>query len=141
MCRLLQITIRLGLTALLMYSLAGCKTSSTAVNPPTAPAAVAPGYTSPADQKMGEILESARNFFLTLQQEKAAGTFVPSATEQAALNAFAATLNTALSQYTAFHQGTATQAQAQAAVDSLKTAQQQLTNQLQPTLNPNSSQL
>lgn len=107
-------------------ALAGCKTSSTAN-----PATLAPGYTNSADQTMGQVLEAAHNFYTQLQTDAAAGKFSPSATEKAALNGFAVTLNSAQAEYLAFHAGTATQAQAQAAVNQVSTAQATLQAQLQ----------
>ena len=101
---------------LLMLPL-GCATA-TAPTPPTAP-----GFSSQADQTMDQVLVGARTFYVSIQKKVTAGTYTPSASEKTALNTFASALNTAESVYLAYHNGTATQAQAQTAVDSVSAQQ------------------
>jgi hypothetical protein len=76
-----------------------------------------------ADQQMGQILAGARAFYLSIQQQSANGQMTLSAAEKAAFNKFGILLNSSDSVYLAYHQGTASQAQAQAAVNSVQTAQ------------------
>ena len=97
--------------------LAGCP-STTASTPP-----LAPGYLNTADQQMGEILAGAHSFYTTIQQESAAGTLVLTPTQKTAFNDFGVALNSAQTVYLAYHAGTATQAQAQAAIDAVQTKQ------------------
>ncbi len=92
----------------------GCKTSNTAN-----PATLAPGYLNSADESMGVALVGAHAFYATIQQDVAAGKYTPSATEKTALNNFATALNAAQILYIAYHNGMATQAQTQAAVDAV----------------------
>lgn len=98
--------------------LAGCKTSTT----PTTQT-LAPGYTTQADQTMGETLAGAHSFYTTIQQDVASGKYTPSATEKTALNNFATSLNVAQTIYISYHAGQATLAQAQAAVNTVQTQQ------------------
>lgn len=104
--------------------LTGCH----AANSNTPPAALAPGFSSQADQTMDQVLVGAKKFYTDIQAQVVAGTYTPSATEKTSLNTFASALNTAQVVYIAFHGGTATQAQAQAAVDSVTTQQTSLQN-------------
>lgn len=97
--------------------LAGCKPYTTAAPP------LAPGYENQADQTMGSVLAGARAFFASIQQQSASGQVTLSATEKQAFNTFGVSLNAADSIYLAYHNGTATQAQAQAAVDQVKAQQ------------------
>jgi hypothetical protein len=97
----------------------GCKTTTTT----TPTAALAPGFSSAADQTMDQVLVGAKKFYTDIQAQVIAGSYVPSEAEKTALNTFASALNTAQVVYVAYHGGTATQAQAQAAVDTV-TAQQ-----------------
>lgn len=90
--------------------IAGCKTTA-----PTPP--LAPGYANPADQSMGEILAGAHAFYLSIQQQSAAGTMTLSAQEKTSINAFGVSLNAADAIYLAYHSGQATQAAAQASVN------------------------
>lgn len=86
-------------------------------NQPTRPATLAPGYMSAADQQMGQILAGARQFYLSIQSQSQSGTLTLTPTVKVAFNDFGAALNTADSVYLAYHQGNATQAQAQAAIN------------------------
>jgi hypothetical protein len=79
---------------------------------------------------MDQVLVGAKTFYTDIQAKIAAGTYAPSATEKTALNNFGTALNAAQVIYLAFHNGTATQAQAQAAVDSVSTQQTTLQNTL-----------
>lgn len=90
-------SIILALALTIPLGTVGCA-KSTAPTPP-----VAPGYTSQADQTMGEILAAAHAFYTSVQQQTAAGTMTLSPTEKSAFNAFAATLNGAQIAYLAYH--------------------------------------
>jgi hypothetical protein len=72
---------------------------------------------------MDQVLVGAKSFYVSIQKQVTAGTYTPSASEKTALNTFASALNTAESVYLAYHNGTATQAQAQTAVDSVSAQQ------------------
>ena len=112
----------IALSASLM--LTGCPQPNT--NQPIAPAIVAPGYQNQADQTMGEILSGAHGFYLSIQQQSAAGTLTLTPAVKQAFNAFGVSLNAAQTVYLAYHAGTATQAQAQAAVNQVQQQQQAL---------------
>lgn len=99
-------------------------------NTTTPPAALAPGYTSPADQSMGEILAAAHGFYTKIQADVAAGTYTPSATEKTALNNFSQALNSAQVAYLAFHNGVGGQAAAQTAVNQVQAQQTALQAQI-----------
>ena len=111
---------RLLIVLALLIPLTGCPSST------TNPAALAPGYLNAADQQMGQILAGARSFYVSIQQQSQAGTMTLSATEKQAFNTFGVTLNAAESVYLAYHNGTATQAQAQAAVNQVQQQQNAL---------------
>jgi len=96
---------------------AGCKTNT--ANPPV----LAPGYQNSADQEMGKVLAGARKFYLSIQDQVNAKTLTLGDSIKASFNAFGVTLNAADSVYLAYHNGTATQAQAQAAVDKVQSEQ------------------
>lgn len=100
----------------------GCTPATTT----TSPAAVAPGYLNAADQQMGQILAGARAFYTTIQQDSSAGKVTLSAIEKTAFNDFGVSLNTAETVYLAYHSGTATQASAQAAVNTIQQKQSAL---------------
>ena len=117
-----QFFIAFALMASLAF--AGCKTVTTAPQP------LAPGYSNQTDQTMGQTLAAAHAFYQTLQQDAAAGKFLPSAAEKTALNALAVSLNVAQPIYIAFHNGTATQAQAQAAVADVVSKQAAVQSQI-----------
>lgn len=111
--------IVVGTVAILLLLLSGCKTANSKL-PQTA---LAPGYTSQADEAMGETLVGAHAFYATIQADAASGKYQPSATEKTALDEFAVALNAAEILYIAYHAGTTTQAQAQLAVNSLAARQ------------------
>lgn len=92
-------------------------------NTTTQSAALAPGYQNQADQVMGQTLVGAHAFYAQIQSDVANGKYAPSATEKTALNNFATALNTAQIVYLSYHAGQTTQAQAQAAVNSVVTQQ------------------
>jgi hypothetical protein len=96
----------------------------TACTPSTTnPATLAPGYQNAADQQMGEILAGAHSFYSSIQQQSTAGTLTLSATQKTAFNDFGVSLNAAQTVYLAYHAGTATQAAAQTAVNTVQTKQ------------------
>lgn len=64
---------------------------------------LAPGYLTPADQQMGEILAGAHAFYTTIQQESASGQMTLSPAEKTAFNAFGVSLNAAQAIYLAYH--------------------------------------
>lgn len=107
--------ISLAVLALAIVA-AGCK-GATVQQP------LAPGYNNAADQQMGSILAGARGFYVQLQQDSASGKTVLSPTEKTALNDLGASINFAESVYLAYHAGTATEAQAQAAVTTVQQKQ------------------
>ena len=124
-------------TALLAIALAGTGCKTTGVAPP-----LAPGFQNIPDQQMYGALKGARNFYLTIQCETQGLNYSPDAkqcmsdpnikvpmvlsqTEKDTFNRFGASLNIAEQLYLAYHAGTATQAQAQAAVNTV--SQQQAT--------------
>ena len=96
----------------------GCTVTAT-----TPPAAVAPGYSSQADQTLGQSL-AAIDAFVT--QEKANYAQLSSALQAAEkpyLNNLIAAVNAANQVYLAFHAGTATLAQAQVSFATAQSAQ------------------
>lgn len=120
--------------------------ASVGCNPPTTtppPAAIAPGYLNSADQTMGQVLSGARNFYVSIQcSTMGQGTTTPvvgvplacdptkqvtplvlAQTVKDAFNDFHTALNTADAVYLAYHGGSATEAQAQAAVNTVQTKQ------------------
>lgn len=84
--------------ALLSIALMVSGCTGTTVTPP-----LAPGYLTPADQQMGEILAGAHSFYTTIQQESASGQMTLSPTEKTAFNAFGVSLNAAQTIYLAYH--------------------------------------
>ena len=107
---------RLLILAALCLPLMACTPATT--TPP-----LAPGYSNSADQQMGEILSGARAFYVSIQQQAAAGTLTLDATTKQAFNTFGVSLNAAESIYLAYHNGQATQAQAQTAVNTVQSQQ------------------
>ena len=99
--------------------LAGCATATAPPQP------LAPGYSSTADQTMGEILAGAHACYQSIQQESANGQMTLSATEKQAFNVFGTTLNGAQSVYLAYHASptTANLSAAQTAVNQVQTQQ------------------
>lgn len=102
----------------------GCR----AVQSTTPPATLAPGFSSQADQTMDQVLVGAKKFYTDIHAQVVAGTYNPAPAEKTSLNTFASALNTAQVVYIAYHGGTATQAQAQAAVDGVTAQQTALQN-------------
>lgn len=97
----------------------------TACTPSATPStqALAPGYQNSADQQMGEILAGAHSFYTSIQQQSQAGTLTLDATTKAAFNQFGTALNAAQAVYLAYHNGQATQAAAQTAVNQVQSQQ------------------
>lgn len=92
----------------------------------TPPAALAPGYLNSADQTLGESLAAVNAF---VNQEKinyVAAALAQQATEKPYLNGLITATNLANASYQAYHAGTQTIAQAQAALASAQTAQANL---------------
>lgn len=112
-----RILILLALT----LPLAACKTTSA----PSAPQSLAPGYLNQQDEVMGQTLNGIHQFISSVEAKIAAG-YVESPTEKTALNALIATTNAADITYLAYHNGAATQAQAQAQVSQAYLQQQTL---------------
>jgi len=125
---------RIALLLFLSVALLGCP-SATSPTPP-----LAPGFSSQADQTMNQILVGARAFYNTIQCETQAKNWaaatnqcvsdpnittpmVLSATEKTAINDFGVSLNAANAVYKAYHAGTATQDQAQVAVNTVQAKQ------------------
>jgi hypothetical protein len=103
----------------------GCTQQVTANTPP---AALAPGYLNSQDQTMGQTLASIDSF---LNQEKVnynEKTAAQQAQEKAILNTFIQSVNVANALYTAYHQGSATEAAAQTAIANAQTAQTSYSN-------------
>ena len=117
MKRLIAITL-----SLCMVPILGCPAASTT----TPAAALAPGYMNQADQQMGQVLSGAHSFYTTIQQDSAAGKVSLTPTEKTAFNDFGASLNAADTIYLAYHNGTATAAAAQAAVNTVQQKQSAL---------------
>lgn len=110
----------------------GCRPASTT----TSPAALAPGYSSIADQKAGQDL-AALNGFVNSEQgnfkcdatAKAADTCLNQSqqdTERPYLNSLIEATNVANALYVAFHQGTETLDQVQSALTKAEQAQSTL---------------
>lgn len=102
----------------------GCAPSAT---PPAT--ALAPGYSSQADQTLGQTLAAAHTFYTTIQNDIQQGTYKPSPGEVTGLNKFADALNVAQAAYLVYHSNptSANLATAQTAVNTVSTQQAQLT--------------
>lgn len=118
--------LKLAAIASLGFSIGWLVGCTPAATNPTTPAQLAPGYSNQADQQMGEVLSGAHAFYQSIQQQSQAGTLTLTPQVKQAFNAFGVSLNAAQSVYLAYHQGAATQAQAQAAVDKVQQEQQAL---------------
>lgn len=110
--------LALSLALLPMF---GCGAVSAPATPP------APGYSSAADQTLGQSLAALNAFVLQEKINYAQLTAAQQAPEKAALNALIDATNIANAAYTAFHAGTGTLAQAQTALTTAQGAQGQLT--------------
>lgn len=118
-----RILLSLILLPLLILPLAGCPAASST----TPSAALAPGYLNSADQILGESLAAVNAF---VNQEKinyAAETPAQQATEKPYLNGLITATDLANGAYLAYHQGSQTLPQAQAAFASAQQAQTALT--------------
>lgn len=103
--------------------MAGCG----AVQSTTPPAALAPGYSSAADQAVGEGLAAVNSF---VNQEKINYASMNSAqqgVEKTTLNTLITATNIANTAYTAFHAGTGTLPAAQSALTTAQNDQASLT--------------
>jgi hypothetical protein len=92
-------------------------------NPVQAPI---PGATSTFDSSAYQTLRTAHDIAKSLSDQAAAGTFHPSPVQKTAINQFIFDVNAADVTYAAFHNGTATQAQAKAAIDKVTAEQASL---------------
>lgn len=127
------------LSIMVLMPVSGCHSASST----TPPSALAPGYSSAADQQMSQILSGARSFYSTIQCETKgmswnqsasqcmtdatiASPLVLSSTEKATFNDFGKSLNLAETIYIAFHNGTATQQAAQDQVNIVQSEQDEL---------------
>ena len=106
--------------SLLLLPLLGCP----AANSPTPP--LAPGYSSPADQTLGQSLAALNAFVMQEKINYAQLTVAQQAPEKAVLNALIDATNIANQAYTNFHAGTGTLATAQANLQTAQTAQANL---------------
>lgn len=101
-----------------MHLMIACAPSA---NPPAQ--TLAPGYQNAADQQMGEILAGAHAFYVSIEQQVAGGSLTLTPEVKTGFNTFGTSLNAAQSVYLAYHNGTATQAAAQAAVNMVQQQQ------------------
>jgi hypothetical protein len=126
-----RILTALALSASLMTPIIGCKTN-TAPAPP-----LAPGYLTPADQTLGQSLraatafrdseESNYNCDATAAAAQTCLSAAQKAVEKPYLNSLIDAVNLANAAYTAYHSGSQTFAQAQAAYNTAQQAQTALT--------------
>jgi hypothetical protein len=114
-----RFAVSLSSGLLLLCMLGGCHTAT--ITPPTT--ALAPGYLNAADQQMGEILSGARAFYTSIQTQSATGKITLTPAVKTSFNAFGVALNSAEAVYLAYHNGTATQAAAQTAVNTVQSQQ------------------
>ncbi len=115
---------RLALCLLLLLPLAGCPNASS----PTPP--LAPGYSSTFDQTTGQTLAAAHALVTKAVADYPKLTLTQQATEKPILNAFISAVNVADTVYLEFHAGTATQAQVQAQLAAVQSAQNAYTAQV-----------
>lgn len=115
----------LAMSLLASSGLIGCA-SATSTTPPVA---LAPGYTSQFDQTAGQALAAAHALVSKATADYPTLTSAQQATEKPILNAFVAAVNAADTVYLAFHAGTATQAQVQAQLNAVASAQNSYTSQ------------
>lgn len=124
--------LAMPLAAAMLVAAAGCNASAN-----TPPTALAPGYSSVADQQLGQSLAAANALVLTekdnYQCAPAAATrqtcltAAQQAAEKSTLNTFIDAVTVANAAYSAFHAGSGTLATAQTAMSSATTAQSNLT--------------
>ena len=112
---------RIALLLFLSVSLLGCPSASS----PTQP--LAPGYSTQADQTLGQSLAAVTAFRDQERINYASLTSAQQAAEKPYLNALIDSVNVANTVYLALHAGTATLAQAQTAYLNAQTAQTNLT--------------
>lgn len=94
-----------------------------AVQTTTPPAALAPGYSSAADQTVGEGLAAVNSFVKQEVINYNAMTAAQQAPERTTLNALISATDLANAAYTAFHAGTGTLPAAQTALTTAQNAQ------------------
>lgn len=104
---------------LCMVPIFGCQPATST----TPPAALAPGYSSQFDQTAGQSLAAAHALVSKGVADYPSLTPSQQATEKPILNAFVTAVNAADAVYLAFHNGAATQAQVQAQLNNVATAQ------------------
>lgn len=85
-----------------------------------------PGAINNFDSSAYQTLRVAHDIAKSLSDQAAAGTFKPSPVQKTAINQFISDLNIADVVYAAYHNGAATQAQAQAAIDKVTAEQASL---------------
>ena len=105
--------------------LAGCATPSAttptqATAPPTCPTT---GYISCDDQSLAAILAGATQFYNSMHDQQAAGTFKPTSAEVTALNILQSSVAQAAPIYENYHNGLGTLTAAQNAIDKVSAAQ------------------
>jgi len=76
-----------------------------------------PGSINSFDSTAYQTLRTAHDMAKSLSDQAKAGTFKPSPVEKVAINQFIADLNTADTVYAAYHNGSATQAAAEKAIN------------------------
>ena len=111
-----------GILVVGLANLNGCKPATAN----TSPAALAPGYTNQQDMLFGESLAALHGFVGSLLQQETSGSFVPGATQKAAIAAWTLSVNAADASYLAYKQGTQTAAQVQAAITTAQSQQSAL---------------
>ena len=110
------------LTFCLLLPMIGC----TAATSTTPPAALAPEYLSTADQTLGQSLAAVYAFVTQERTNYASLTATQQASEKTILNNLITATDYANTAYVAYHAGTQTLAQAQAALTTAQTAQSAL---------------
>ncbi len=85
-----------------------------------------PGSTNNFDSSAYQTLHTAHDIAQSLSSQAAAGSFKPSAAQKTVINQFIADLNVADTVYSAYHNGAATQAQTQTAIDKVTAEQASL---------------
>jgi hypothetical protein len=120
---------RLLLLTLLCLPLVACTPSA---NPPTAPPVVGTGYVDINDQHFAQAIASVQTFYVTIQNDVNARTYVPSPTELTALNALGVAINVAKSAAQNYHnsQTAANLTAATTSVNSMTSQQQTLATQI-----------
>lgn len=113
---------RIGVGLLALAMLSGCARMK--LN--TASQALAPGYKDAADQSLGEALAALNGFAHQEKANYANASAAVRAVEKTPLNDFLAAVDVANASYVAFHAGSQTEAQVNAAIGQALTAQSTL---------------